>query len=123
MGRVAAGWLRPRRAADTAGAASTAGATPAGAVRQASLRAGRHLLSHVGRILRRLGLQLSGVVYFVFALGFGAEGVKRWRHDHAALGPHTSSITTMAPGTGVELGIALVFIYFGLTSLARAMRH
>jgi len=84
-------------------------------------------------VLGRLGLQLSAVVYLVFALSFGAAGIKSWSVDHAgAAGTsggmlhhvgHAASLTQMAPMTEMELGLALVFAYFGISSLARASRR
>jgi len=114
-GRVAARLLRPRRGSAAGGAS--------GVWKKAALRAGRHLLGHVGQVARRLGLQVSAVLYLIFAVSFAAEGYRGWAHDHQALHRHMAGgagLTTLGSHTELMLGLALVFGYFGVSSLARA---
>lgn len=112
-GRAAARLFRPP--------AAIAGAAGGGIVKKAALRAGRHLLGHVGQILRRIGLQISAVLYLIFAAGFAADGYRGWTQDHQALNRHAGvSLTTMSGQTELLLGLALVFLYFGVSSWTRS---
>ncbi|HVB39594.1 MAG TPA: hypothetical protein VNE83_01755 [Terriglobales bacterium] len=114
-GRVAARLLRPRRGSAAGGAS--------GAWKKAAARAGRHFWGHVGQVARRLGLQVSAVLYLIFAVSFAAEGYRGWARDHQALHRHMAGgagLTTLGSHTELMLGLALVFAYFGVSSLARA---
>lgn len=111
-GRAAARLFRPRP--------TITGAAGGGIVKKAALRAGRHLLGHVGQILRRIGLQISAMLYLIFALGFGADGYRDWAQDHKNLKHQAASLTTMSGQTELLLGLALVFLYFGVSSWARS---
>jgi len=78
---------------------------------RASLAAGRRFFAHVGSALRQLGLQMSGIVFMLFAFSFGYDGLRKWHH----LPPHSASRVPM-----IEGGIALLLLYFGLSSFMRA---
>lgn len=92
-----------------------------GTVQTAFRRGARQLWAHSGNALRRLGLQVSAVLFLFFAFGFGFAGYKSWAADRAHAGiPLISSLTQASSGTQVELALALVFAYFGISSLARA---
>lgn len=78
---------------------------------RASRAASRRFFAHVGAALRQLGLQMSGVVFLLFALSFGFEGLRTWYH----LPPHSASRVPMYEG-----GVALLFLYFGVSSFLRA---
>ncbi|MGH9472824.1 MAG: hypothetical protein ACRD1M_08785 [Terriglobales bacterium] len=103
--------------------AAAAVARPRLAMQRAALRASRHLLGRVGSVLARLGLQVSSVLYLLFALSFGAAGVKGWQADHhraAAAAYRPASLTAASPLTLLELALALLFLYFSLSSMLRA---
>ncbi|MGN6591362.1 MAG: hypothetical protein ACTHJX_00515 [Terriglobales bacterium] len=74
----------------------------------------RHFAGRCGNVFAHLGLQISAVLYLAFALSFGFAGWKGWRADHLHPGAHASAATQL------ELGLTLVFLYFGLSSLLRA---
>lgn len=78
---------------------------------RASLAASRRFLAHAGSVLRQLGLQMSGIVFLLFAFSFGFDGLRKWRH----LPPHSTSHTPLFEG-----GIALLLLYFGVSSFLRA---
>ncbi len=93
--------------------------------RRALGRAARHFARRAGHALARMGLQFSAALYSVFALAFGAEGWKNWRADHrqVELAHHAANLTQTRPRTEIELGLALVFTYFAISSWLRALRH
>ncbi|HXR98472.1 MAG TPA: hypothetical protein VN709_11585 [Terriglobales bacterium] len=90
--------------------------------RRALARSGRHLLGAFGRAFRRIGLQVSAVIYLALALSFAAEAFKRWHREHLALGRH-APLLQMAGVTEVEWVVALVLLYFGISSWLRASQH
>jgi hypothetical protein len=65
------------------------------------------------------------VIYAALALSFGAAGWKSWRTDQRAVElPHHALLLSHArPMTEAELALALVFVYFALSSWLRALRH
>ncbi len=82
---------------------------------------GRRLWARAANVLTWLGLQVAAVLFLFFALGFGAAGVKGWLADNAHKGiPLSGSITAMSRSTQLELGLALVFAYFSISSWFRA---
>jgi len=95
----------------------------AGSVPRALGRGGKHLLAHVGRAFGHIGLQVSAVLYSVFALSFGAAGVQGWLADRRQLGDHSASLTQASAATQLELALALIFLYFAVSSLLRASRR
>ncbi|MGH9580902.1 MAG: hypothetical protein ACRD2R_07910 [Terriglobales bacterium] len=66
-----------------------------------------------GRALRRLGLEIAGFFFLVFAAVGGAAA---WR-EYAAL-EHGSTPERL----GLALGFSVLFAYFGATSFWRARR-
>lgn len=75
--------------------------------------AGRRFLSHLGSVLRQIGLQLTGVAFLFFAAEFGLHGLQAW---HAAQQHHVDQ----ANGALLKLGLAVLFAYFGISSFFRA---
>lgn len=112
-GRAAA-WLLSRRIRGGARGAVLSRGT--GAAASAAAAAARGFLRHVVGVLRQLLLQLTGVAFGFFALGFGYHGIMTWRqfelHAPAAGNNDTAVIA--------ELGLALVFAYFAVSSFLRA---
>lgn len=107
----------------SAAASAASAVAPKAALRRAGARAGRRFLGHVGGLLARLGLQVSSVLYLLFAVSFGAAGVKGWQADHQralAAAWQPASLTAASPLTLLELGLALLFFYFSLSSMLRA---
>ncbi len=88
-------------------------------------RAARHFARRAGHAFAGLGLRMAAVLYSVFALAFGAEGWRSWRADHrqVELAHHAVNLTQARPRTEIELGLALLFAYFALSSWMRALRH
>ncbi|MGH9534335.1 MAG: hypothetical protein ACRD2E_05700 [Terriglobales bacterium] len=112
-GRAAA-WLLSRRARAGGG----------GVVAGAAAAAVQGFARHVGALVRRLMLQLIGVAFAFFALGFGYHGIETWRQfeRHAPVAGNGDTVVV------AELGIALIFAYFAVSSFlragqARAARH
>ena len=135
LGRAAAVWFRPAttaageagaRAPEAARASAEQGvkSAPAGGGYARALRhSSHHFLRSLGRVAHQLWLQISGVLYLLFAIGFGAEGYRNWAADHHALAAHAASLTQMSPTSAAELGLCLVFAYFGLSAWARSRQH
>lgn len=113
LGRAAATLLQGRRPADASVRAGN------GVWRKSLARGWAALGRSLGRALHRLGLQLSGVAFLVFALAFGSAGLSGWwnAHPHARPG---ANLTSLPPLAGVELGLGLLFLYFGVSNLLRA---
>ncbi|MGH9467036.1 MAG: hypothetical protein ACRD1Y_06745 [Terriglobales bacterium] len=88
----------------------------------AAFRSGRRALwAHAGNALGRLGLQVSAVLYLIFAVGFGWAGVNGWMADRTHLHiPVSTSLTQASGATQFELALAVIFAYFGISSLLRA---
>jgi hypothetical protein len=84
---------------------------------RATSAAGRALIRNLAAALRQIGLQIFGVVFLFFAIGFGYHGIREWHQFQLHGGRNTLAIT--------ELGLALLFAYFGISSFARAanVRH
>lgn len=61
-------------------------------------------------------LQLTGVAFAFFALGFGYHGIITWREfeRHAPVAGNGDTVII------AELGLALVFAYFAVSSFLRA---
>lgn len=95
----------------------------AGNVARALERGGRHLLGRIGGVFAHIGLQISAILYLALALSFGAAGITGWRTFHHGAGRHSASLTQAPPMTQLELALALVFLYFALSSLLRVGRH
>ncbi|MGH9413196.1 MAG: hypothetical protein ACRD0Y_05590 [Terriglobales bacterium] len=92
-----------------------------GTLKTAFRRGGRQLWAHSGNALRRLGLQISAVLFLFFAFGFGLAGYDGWIADRAHSGVQLiSSLTQASTNTQIELALALVFAYFGISSWVRA---
>lgn len=71
----------------------------------------RHLLA----VLRQISLQVIGVIFLVFAAGFGYHALVEWRREieHAVGGNgHALAVT--------EAVLAVLFAYFGISSFLRA---
>lgn len=104
-GRAAA-WLLSRRARGGGG----------GVVAGAATAAVKGLARHVAGLFHQLLLQLTGVAFAFFALGFGYHGVETWRQfeRHAPVAGNGDTIVI------AELGLALVFAYFSVSSFLRA---
>ena len=115
VGRAAAALLSGQR--------PRPGALPPGTMPRALGRGGKHLLAHLGRAFGHIGLQVSAVLYLVFALSFGAAGVQGWLADRRQLGDHSASLTQASAATQLELALALIFLYFAVSSLLRASRR
>ncbi|MGH9486610.1 MAG: hypothetical protein ACRD04_03360 [Terriglobales bacterium] len=92
-----------------------------GVLKQALARSRRHFWARAGSALSCLGLQVTGVLFLFFALGFGIAGVQSWMADrtHAAVSL-TTSLTQASSTTQLELALALIFAYFGISGLFRA---
>jgi Na+/phosphate symporter len=80
---------------------------------RASALATRNFLRHLGAALRQIGLQIFGVVFLFFALGFAYHGVRELRSFQLHGGNNSLA--------AIELGLALLFTYFGISSFARAI--
>lgn len=92
-----------------------------GALSTALGRGRRRLWAHCANVVQRLGLQLASVMFLFFACGFGFAGVKSWMADHVHHGMQlSSSATAMSSTTWLELGLAVLFAYFGVSSWLRA---
>jgi hypothetical protein len=104
-GRAAA-WLLSRRARGGGG----------GVVAGAAATAVRGVARHVAALLRQLLLQLTGVAFAFFALGFGYHGIETWRQFERH-SPLAGNGDTVVVG---ELALALVFAYFSVSSFLRA---
>ncbi len=73
----------------------------------------RQVFEHVTAALRQIGLRIMGVLFFTFAMVFGYHGFAAWRH----LPPQSGATMPW-----VEMGLGLVFAYFGLSSFFRALQ-
>jgi len=69
--------------------------------------------------LRSLGLRIAAALYLVFAVSFAAEGARSWHADHLRL-HRAVGWAQLSRLTQLELALALVFLYFGLTSWLRS---
>lgn len=113
LGRAAARWIRSPRTRN-----------PSGAAGQALRRAGRTLLASFLSTFARLGLQISAVLYLCFALAFGAAGIRSWLASRPADWARRAPAPAGFEGNaGWELALALLFLYFGISSLLRASRR
>jgi hypothetical protein len=94
-------------------------------MRKALGRAAVQFARRAGHVFAGLGLRITAVIYAALALSFGAAGWKSWRADaRAAELPHHALLLSRArPATEAELALALVFVYFALSSWMRALRH
>lgn len=72
----------------------------------------RQVFGHLGAALRQIGLRVMGVLFLVFALVFGYHGFVAWRH----LPPRSAPAMPW-----MEMGMGLIFAYFGLSSFFRAL--
>lgn len=107
LGRAAARlWLRHRPSAQAASRPRP--------VAHALGRSARHFAARCGNVFARLGLQVSAMLYLVFALSFGYAGWQGWQSDHVHPGAHAT------PATQWELALGLIFFYFAVSSLLRA---
>ncbi|HUX68702.1 MAG TPA: hypothetical protein VMV31_14545 [Terriglobales bacterium] len=119
LGRAAASLLQGVRPQPGRPAAVPAAAS----VQRALGRSGKHLLASLSRAFGHIGLQIAAVFYAVFALSFGAAGVHGWLHDHRLPGHRPLGLTQASAATQLELALALVFLYFAVSSLLRAGRR
>lgn len=87
-----------------------------GTVVNAAAAAARAFLRHLITVIRQLLLQMTGVAFGFFALGFGYHAVMSWREfeRHAPVAGNGDTAVI------AELGLALVFAYFAVSSFLRA---
>lgn len=71
-------------------------------------------LGSVGRVLHLLWLQVAGLFFFVFALGFAAATFRQYREWSTAHGSG-EKLTLIA-------GFTLLFTWFGISSFWRAVK-
>jgi hypothetical protein len=83
-----------------------------GAIGRAGLVAGRAILSNLWSVLRQLALQGTGIVFLLFASAFGFHGIEQYRAAHLHGGSSSMAL--------LEIGVCLLFGYFGITSFFRA---
>ncbi|HWG37689.1 MAG TPA: hypothetical protein VN690_08230 [Terriglobales bacterium] len=85
----------------------------------AASRVGRIWLGRFWLALRSLALRFAAALYLAFAASFAVEGVRGWIADHHRI-HHAFGVSQLSGVTQLELALALVFLYFGVTSWLRS---